>query len=328
MEATATEPLEIDLHRLELRFAGARLLEPRAVERLARSIERCGQVTPCIAVPEAGGERLVLVDGYRRVAALRRLDRDTASVECWGCDLAHALVSVLARAQGRTFAAIEEALLVRELVCGLGLSQHELTRASGRDVSWVSRRLQLISGLPDAILGAVRAAELSSWAATRILAPLARANAEHAERLLRALRETPLSTRELRCWFEHYQGADRIRREHLVTHPRLFVEALHANDERRALERLRAGPEGECAADLRRVETLIARLRKRLPTLCPLPEALSNAFARLHRTLEALQNDLERYVEHDPHRDPQRGAHPASAGSDRARDQPPAATLA
>ena len=61
---------QVDLHRLDLRFAPMRLPEPRAVERLAASIERCGQLIACIAVPD-GDERLVLVDGYRRVAALR-----------------------------------------------------------------------------------------------------------------------------------------------------------------------------------------------------------------------------------------------------------------
>jgi hypothetical protein len=30
--------LDLDLHRLQLRFAGARLMEPRAVERPARSV--------------------------------------------------------------------------------------------------------------------------------------------------------------------------------------------------------------------------------------------------------------------------------------------------
>src|SRR5216684_2601513 len=102
-----TPCLDLDLHRLELRFAGARLVEPRAVEGIARSIERGGQIVPCIAVadppvdPREGGGRLVLIDGYRRVAALRRLGRDTARVECWPCDLAEALLGLLARNQSR-----------------------------------------------------------------------------------------------------------------------------------------------------------------------------------------------------------------------------------
>jgi ParB family transcriptional regulator, chromosome partitioning protein len=330
MDTLATARLEVDLHRLELRYASARLLEPRAVEQLARSIERSGQLLPCIAVPEAGGEPLVLVDGYRRIAALRRLGRDTALVERWTCDLAQALISVLSRAQGRTFAAIEEALLLRELIHGQGLSQQELARRCGRDGSWVCRRLQLLSALPEATLAVVREGGLSTWAATRVFVPLARANPEHAERLLGALRATPLSTRELRCWFEHYQGANRTLRERLITHPRLFLEAVHSRDEQGALERLRAGPEGECLTDLRGIEAIIARLRKRLPTLYAdaLPEALASAFARLCITLQALQNELTRYGEHDPTRDTQRGTHPASARPDLARDQSPAQAVA
>ena len=39
MDTPAAQAQEVDLHRLELRFAEARLLEPRSVEALARSIE-------------------------------------------------------------------------------------------------------------------------------------------------------------------------------------------------------------------------------------------------------------------------------------------------
>lgn len=121
---------EVDLHRLELRFAEARLLEPRAIEALARSIEQSGQLMACIAVPAANSNRLILVDGYRRVQALRRLGRDTARVQSWACDLAQALLTVLAQAGRRPFAAIEEALLVRELVRGQGLAEREVHRAA------------------------------------------------------------------------------------------------------------------------------------------------------------------------------------------------------
>ena len=109
-----SQRVEVDLHRLELRFASSRLVEPRAVARIADSIERCGQIVPCIvvAVPGAavtGGERLVLIDGYRRFAALRRLGRDTAGVERWTCDVTEALLGLLARTQNRPLASVEEA---------------------------------------------------------------------------------------------------------------------------------------------------------------------------------------------------------------------------
>lgn len=299
--------LDLDLHRLELRFASSRLVEPRAVARIAHSIERCGQVVACIVVAASdgtGGERLVLIDGYRRVAALRRLGRDTARVEQWTCDLTDALLGLLARTQNRPFASIEEALLIRELMQGLGLSQHDLARRCGRDVSWVSRRLQLLSGLPDAALTAMRDGRLSSWAASRIVAPLARANTEHADRLLTALAEAPLSSRELRCWFEHYQKAFRSARDHMVSRPRLFIDALRETGEQRAGERLRDGPEGEFAADLRSIEAILARLRKRVAALRPLPRTLIDAAPRLRATVEALISEIQLEGAHDPDRDP------------------------
>jgi ParB-like chromosome segregation protein Spo0J len=321
--------LNVDLHLLELRFAGARLIELHAVERLARSIERDGQIVPCIVVGAAldssdakDSERLVLIDGYRRVAALRRLGRDRAFVERWPCDLAEAVMGMLARTQSRSFAAIEEALLLRELTQGLGVSQREIGRRCGRDDSWVNRRLQLLSALPESGLAAVCTGRLSTWAATRVIAPLARASTTHAEQLLAALKQAPLSTRELCRWFDHYQKARRAVRERMVKHPKLFVQALDESAAQDRTDRLRGGPEGECEADMWRINELICRVRKRLGMLTPLSPELVKVLSCSQVNFEGLQEDIKRYSEHDPDRDPQRCAAAQSAGPEPARDQP------
>ena len=206
---------EIDLHRLDLRFAPTRLIVPGAVAALARSIEQSGQLVPCITVRTADGSGLILIDGYRRIDALRRLGRDTARIDTWTCSLAQGLLSFFARHGQRPLAAIEEGLLLQELVQGQDMAQREVARQTGRDVSWVSRRLDLVCGLPEPLLQAVREGTLSPWAATRILAPLARANSDHAGALLDAMKTTPLSTRELVLWFEHYQRATHLSLIHI-----------------------------------------------------------------------------------------------------------------
>ena len=330
MDTAASPVLEVDLHRLELRFAEARLLEPQAVASLARSIEQSGQLIACIAVAEAGSERLVLVDGYRRILALRRLGRDTAWVEAWACDLPQALLTVLARATARPFAALEEALLLRELVHGQGLSAREVARRSGRDVSWVSRRLALVCGLSERVFAAVRQGEVSTWAATRVLAPLARANADHARQLLAALAAAPLSSRELHTWFQHYQSTPRAARERMVTHPRLFIQTLCAQTEQRAGRRLREGPEGQCTAAVQHLLALLQRLRPQLAALsqAELPVTLRSALTRLRAVLAALQSDLARSLEHDPQPDARCGTHPASPRPEPAPDQPRTAVIA
>jgi ParB-like chromosome segregation protein Spo0J len=136
------QTLESDLHRLDCSFASLRIQQPRVVDRLARSIEHNGQLVPLVAVAEQTG-RWVLIDGYQRIEALRRLSRDTARIELWDCPLSEALLIVLVRVQARSWEAIEEGAMLRELTTRFDLSQRELARRTGRDVSWISRRLEL-----------------------------------------------------------------------------------------------------------------------------------------------------------------------------------------
>jgi transcriptional regulator with XRE-family HTH domain len=322
---------DIDLHRLDLRFAPARLMVPCAVNALARSIEQHGQLIPCIAVSTADtathSAELILIDGYRRIEALRRLGRDTARIETWSCPLSEGLLSFFARTGQRTLDAIEEGLLLRELIQGLGLSQREVARQTGRDVSWVSRRLDLVCGLPDPLLQAVREGTLSPWAATRILAPLARANTDHASAVLDALKATPLSTRELALWFEHYQRSPRSVRDRLVAQPRLFIESLAAANEIRADRHVRAGPEAQWERDLRHLQALIGRLHPALPQMRESHE-FTERLCRLRTVLARFQNDLTRSLDHDPDRDSRSRPHLACAETQSARHQPCAEVIA
>lgn len=322
--------VQIDLHRLELRFAATRIDDVTAVQRLADSIQECGQLVACIAAGGPEDARLVLIDGYRRVAALSRLGRDTAQVQRWGCPVGQALAQLLARSGSRSFTAIEEALLLRELIDAHGLTQREAARQCARNPSWVQRRLMLLGALPEALVAAVRGARISSWAAVRIFAPLARANAEHATRLLASqdAQARSLSTRELRLWFTHYQGAQCSQRERMVEHPRLFIDSLNERERERAAQRLREGPERDMVGELGHLQALMERVRRQLQPLSPPVQApLAYACARVHAVLPGLANELGRLC-HDADRDQQLRAHPASAGSAAARDQPVAGAVA
>jgi ParB/RepB/Spo0J family partition protein len=296
--------LDVDLHRLQLRFAETRISDRRAIERLSQSIERCGQLAACIAVPAQAAQELpeswVLIEGYRRMAALRRLGRDTVRIQVWNCDLSEALLRTLTYAQGRSFDPIEEALLLQELVQGFGLTQHEVARRSGRDVSWVSRRLGLLTALPQECLQAVRAGTVSCWAATRVLAPLARANTAHASTLLQAIDREELSTRDLAHWFAHYQQAARAIRERMVMQPALFLKALQAREQEQQDAELSAGPEAQCLKDMRVITAMIERLSKRLAALADQELSLEvlQHTRRLRARLIGWHKDLGRY-QHD-----------------------------
>ncbi len=258
--------LRLDIHALIPRFAPLRLRDTARLGRLEASIEQQGQLMPVVAVPEADKEgHWVLIDGYRRREALQRLGQDRIWVDVWERSVDEALLASLARGPDRTWEAIEEAALIAELA-----GRHSLQRIAaqlGRDVSWVSRRLSLIKALPEDLLEQVRQGKLSLWAATRILVPLARANSEHARKLLAKLAQQPLSTRELKRLYSHYEQATRAQRQRLVENPGLFLKAVQSREQESADKRLAAGPEGAWGKDLTVVGAILKRLIGQVPTL-------------------------------------------------------------
>ena len=290
-----TAPLngtELDLHRLETPFTQTRVQRPKQVRRLMAGIDADGQRVPLVVV--AQGERFVLVDGYQRWAALTRLGRDTAQVEVWDGPLSAALVQLLARRQGRAFEPIEQAWLLSAALAE-GLSQRALATALGQDPSWVSRRLALLRALSEPVQEAVRQGVLSTWAASRVFVPLARANAPDAEALLTALRSEPLSTRELVTWYRHYGQANRTTRARLVAHPRLFIQALQTPETPATAH----DPERQWLAELQRLCRQLQGLAQTLPPLLdPRPPAatwpaLGTAVAKTAQTVERLRQPFQ-----------------------------------
>ncbi|MCP5020517.1 MAG: ParB N-terminal domain-containing protein, partial [bacterium] len=329
MSSFGIETLESDLHRLDLRFASLRMRQPRLVERLARSIEHNGQLIPLVAVAEQ--DRWVLIDGYLRVEALHRLACDTAQVQLWDCPLAQALLIALVRVQGRSWEAIEEGALIRELITGFKLSQREVARQTGRDVSWVSRRLGLVQDLPEALFVAICQGELSTWAATRVLAPLARANSEHAQRLLSALQSESLSTRELAIWYRHYRKANRPKRERMASQPHLFCQALQAQAREQQDKALGAGPEGAWLAELRGIAQRLRGLHQQAPLVfAGVPETglLQQTWVEMKTLFQDLDDTLARYTCNDSPGDSRRDCGPAHQGHRGTQDCPAVESLA
>jgi ParB family transcriptional regulator, chromosome partitioning protein len=138
--------------------------------------------------------------------------------------------------------------------------------------------------LPDSVLAEVRVGELSSWAASRIVARAA--VGKGSETVVRSLSECGHAVRE-----------------RMVDHPRLLLRALEKRQVERGSATLRDGPEGAVASEIRLIEALIARLRRRLPSLQPVPAVLITAMPRVKAALAALDNAITWSITHDSSRD-------------------------
>lgn len=260
MEHTETPPLEIELERLSLRYAHTRVFKPRALKMLVNSLERYGQITPVICVPD--GQHPVLIDGYLRVEALKRLGSDTVKGRLHECDEQHALLQLLARFGERQWEAIEQAQIIRELVDRFEYPLRAIARSIGYDISWVSRRVSLLDGLPEDLLHEVCRGRIQVFGACRVLVPLARANTSHARKLCEHLAERPMSTRELSRFFAHYRSANRKTRETMISDPSLFVKALKSKEEKASADAVQGGPEGEWLKNLSVAQAVLKRAMK------------------------------------------------------------------
>ena len=250
---------EIEIAHLDLRYEHLRLAGRSGLNALADSIERFGQRAPVLVLRDQGGIH-VLIDGYQRVKALRHLGRDTVMAEVREGDEADSIALLLSRSQERPRCAVEQAFLVKDLLGRFGWSTKQVAQHLGRDSSWVSHRLALVTDLPDDVLESVRQGHVTAWAASRVLVPLARANPEHASRLVKVLRDEKLGTRALTRFLKHYEQANPAVRERMVNEPMLFAKV--SDEDATTPATLQRGPQGVWLNDLRVVSSMLRRLRR------------------------------------------------------------------
>jgi hypothetical protein len=204
------------------------------------SLAAIGQQVPVVVVHGEGPEHFVLVDGYKRVRALRRLGHDLVGATCWDLSEAEALVLDRLMRTGEGATALEQGWLLHELSVRFALSLEDLGRRFARSVSWVSRRLALVEELPDAIQAHVQRGALPAHAAMKYLVPLARANADACARLVTGVAGKGLTNREVGQLYAAWREGLPAIRERVLTAPLLFLKARHAvatvpDDEGRAV---------------------------------------------------------------------------------------------
>jgi len=191
--------------------------------------------------------------------------------------------------------ALEEGLLIRELVEGHHMTLDAIAVRVGRSKSWASRRLDLIQILSEPVRRMVVAGQVPPSSAMKVLVPLARANVEHSEIFARAIAEGKLSTRDVEMLYAYYCSPDPLVREALLANPLKFLKAEQA---------YRSGhdvPDTEEQEVLERLERLTAmlvatatRIRKLLRDGSESPQArrLAPACALARQAMEALMGVL------------------------------------
>lgn len=218
--------MELEFHQLDLRYESLRVRSAKHERALAASIADVGQLVPIavVAAPEESG-RFVVVDGFKRVRARRKLQHDVVLAVVWDLGEVEALLLLRGVRAGDGESTLEEAWLLDELHRRFDLTMEELARRFERTVSWVSRRLALVRELPDAVQDEIRKGRLAPHAAAKFLVPVARANRDQCERMARAIAQHGLSTREVGEVYAGWRDGSHASRERIVADPQVFLRA-------------------------------------------------------------------------------------------------------
>ena len=75
--------MDLEHHQLILRYEHLRIRRADRERRLLASLAEHGQQIPIVVIASEEANRFVVVDGYKRIRALRRLGSDGVQAVCW-----------------------------------------------------------------------------------------------------------------------------------------------------------------------------------------------------------------------------------------------------
>lgn len=256
--------VEVSLEALDLKYARLSVRRPAAERRLLASLGETGQQSPVIVVAGAEAGRYVVVDGHKRVRAMKRLKADVVKAAVWELPEEQALTTAYQLwAQGRRDA-FEEGWLVAELHRGFKWSLGEIAERLVRSKSWASKRLALVEELPDWMAVEVASGRIGAHAAANFLVPLTRGNGEEGRMLAEKIRGLGLTNRELGELYACYRASSAPVRRKIVEDPALFLKASAAAK----VEKAEAGldeKQQRCVKNLELVGNVSLGLARSLP---------------------------------------------------------------
>jgi ParB family transcriptional regulator, chromosome partitioning protein len=217
--------MELEFHQLDLRYEKLRRRNVLKERQLAASLAEKGQLLPVVVVRGDAEQHYVLLDGYKRVRALKNLRQDVVHATAWDlAELEALLLERLMRA-GEADGALEQGWLLEELNDRFALSHEELGRRFDKSQSWVSRRLALVRALPREVQERVQSGTLPAHAAMKYLVPMARAKRADCVRLIAALGKEQPSTRDIGALYAAWACGNKKTRELVVTQPSIVLRA-------------------------------------------------------------------------------------------------------
>jgi ParB family chromosome partitioning protein len=301
--------MQLEFHQLDLRWEHLRVREPRRQRHLLASLAESGQQTPIVVVAAKGdNDRYLVIDGYKRIAALRQLGRDTIEAAVWPMGEAEALLLSRSQRMSPQESALEQGWLLSEMEQRFDYSLDELARRFDRSMSWVSRRLALVELLPEAVQLHVREGSITAQIAMKYLVPVARVSADDCERMAAAFVKYRCDTRHAAQLYTAWREGPRVVRERILAEPELFLKT------QRQPQTAKPAAAEQVERDLEMALAILRRANRRLTEA--LPEMNVAQQEQAQRSIESARRELSRMAERIGKEQEAKHAEPGAANRD------------
>jgi ParB/RepB/Spo0J family partition protein len=295
--------MKLEFHQLDQCWEHLRVRHPGRQRRLLASLAESGQQTPIVVVAAEGQvDRYVVIDGYKRIVALKQLSRDTVEAVVWPMSEAAAVLLDRSLRLSEHETALEVGWLLAELERRFDYGLDELARRFDRSVSWVSRRLGLVEILPEAIQQQVREGKILAQVAMKFLVPVARQSLEDCQRMAAIFAQHHCDTRVAGQLYGAWRKGSAAVRKRILDDPELFFKT-----QRQAQAKVPPGTGAELLRDLEMVVAIVNRAQRRLAgaAVTELDDQQSKAAqhqieriqSQLRRIDEAIQPEKKPHVE-------------------------------
>jgi len=321
--------MQLEFQQLDRCWEHLRVRHPARQRRLLASLADSGQQTPIVVVAAEGqADRYVVIDGYKRIAALEQLGRDTVEAVVWPMSEAAAVVLDRSLRLSEHETALEVGWLLAELEQRFGYGLDELARRFDRSVSWVSRRLALVELVPEAIQQQVREGKILAQVALKFLVPVARQSLEDCQRMAAIFAQHHCDTRQAGPLYAAWRQGSPAIRKRILDAPELFFKT------QRQEGKTSPSAAAELWRDLEMITAIVNRTHRRLAggaarELDRQQAAVARQqIARIEKQLQRIDEKL--LPEQEPHVEPSTTHHDSGtecAASEQTRDRAGAGAL-
>ena len=282
--------MQLEFHQLDRRWEHLRVRDPHRQRHLLASLADSGQQTPIVVVVSKDApERYLVIDGYKRIAALQQLGRDTVDATVWSLNEAEALLLDRTLRLSQQETPLEQGWLLAEMEQRYSYPLDELARRFDRSVSWVSRRLALVELLPEAIQQQVREGKIAAQLAMKYLVPVARVKVEDCERMAAAFATHHCTSREAGQLYTAWREGSRQVRERILAAPELFLKTQRQPQAAAVTEA------AALARDLEMAAVIVQRANRRIGVA--LTEMDGMHLEQAQQKIEQTRRDLERMAQ-------------------------------